>query len=68
MAVSSVTKISASSTESFDDAIKQGFDRASKTVRGITDIKVLEQTMKVKQGISISEYSVVLELSFVLEG
>jgi hypothetical protein len=35
MAVAKVSEITAESTESFEDAIRQGIDRASKTLHGI---------------------------------
>ena len=36
MAVATVTKITAASSKSFDDAVQEGLQRASKTLRGIT--------------------------------
>jgi dodecin len=38
MAVASVTKITAASSESFDAAVREGLARANKTVRGITGL------------------------------
>jgi flavin-binding protein dodecin len=35
MSVATVTEITASSTESFDDAVKQGIARESKTLRNV---------------------------------
>jgi flavin-binding protein dodecin len=66
MAVARVTKITASSTKGFDDAVEQGLKRASKTVRGITGLHVVEQKASVKSG-KIAEYRVTMELTFVLE-
>ena len=66
MAVARVTKITASSTKGFDDAVEQGLKRASKTVRGITGLYVVEQKASVKSG-KIAEYRVTMELTFVLE-
>jgi dodecin len=66
MAVARVTKITASSTKGFDDAVQQGLKRASKTVRGITGLHVVEQKAAVKNG-KIAEYRVTMELTFVLE-
>lgn len=45
--VARVTEIIAGSTVSFDDAIRAGFERACKALRGITGIRILEQRVKV---------------------
>jgi len=66
MAVASVSKITASSTESFDDAVREGLARASKTLRGITGLYVVEHKASVNAG-KIAEYRVTMELTFVLE-
>ena len=67
MAVASVTKVTAASPQSFDAAIQEGLRRASKTLRGITGLHVIEQKAKVTDG-EIEEYRVTLEITFVLEG
>ena len=41
--VARVTEIIAGSPKSFEDAIQVGFKRASKTLRGITGLRVTEQ-------------------------
>jgi flavin-binding protein dodecin len=66
MAVASVSKITAASTKSFDDAVKEGLARASKTLRGITGLHVVEQKAAVSKG-KISEYRVTMEITFILE-
>ena len=43
MAVARVTEISATSPQSFEDAIKQGIERATKTLRGVTAAWVQDQ-------------------------
>lgn len=65
--VARVTEIIAGSAASFDDAVKVGFERACKTLRGITGIRVLEQRIKVEDN-KIVEYRVRMEIIFVLEG
>jgi len=62
-----VTKITAASPTGFDAAITEGISRASKTLRGITGLHVIDQKASVVNG-KISEYRVTLELTFVLEG
>jgi flavin-binding protein dodecin len=66
MSVASVTKITAASPKSFDDAIHSGIERASKTLRDITGFHFLEEKAKVVKG-QISEYRVTMEITFVLE-
>jgi flavin-binding protein dodecin len=67
MAVASVSKITAASSESFDAAVREGLDRASRTLRGITGLYIVEQKASVSNG-KISEYRVTMEVTFVLEG
>ncbi len=64
--VARVTEIIAASPKSFDDAIKAGFKRASKTLRGITGVKIVEQRVAVEND-QIKEYRVRMEVIFVLE-
>jgi dodecin len=60
------TEIVASSARSFHDAINIGFQRASKTLRGITGLRVGDQRCRVEDG-KIVEYRVTLEVIFLLE-
>ncbi len=64
--VARVTDIIAASPTSFEDAVKVGFERAVKTLSGVTGIKVSEQRVSVDND-NISEYRVRLEVIFVLE-
>jgi flavin-binding protein dodecin len=66
MAVARVTEISATSTTSFDDAIKQGITRATKTLRNCRSAWVKEQRVDIKND-QIAEYQVNLMVTFVLE-
>ncbi len=66
MAVARVTKITSSSTETFQDAVDQGLSRASETLRGITGLEVVSQKAKVENG-AITEYRSTIEVTFVLE-
>lgn len=66
MSVAKVTEISASSTESFNDAIKQGIRRADKTLDKIQGAWVNEMKVKVHDG-EISEYRVNMKVSFILK-
>lgn len=66
MAVARVTKITASSSRSFQDAVNEGLTRAASTLRGITGLEVVDQKAKVEDG-KITEYRVTLEVIFILE-
>lgn len=66
MAVARITEISSTSPESFEDAIKQGLARASKTIHGVTSAWVKEQTVDVNDG-KIGDYRVNLLVTFVLD-
>lgn len=64
--VARVTEVIGGSPISFDDAIKAGFERACKTLRGITGIRVHEYRIKVADN-KMAEYRVRMEIIFVLE-
>ena len=66
MAVASVSKITAASTESFEHAVREGLARANKTLRGITGLHVVEHKASVSDG-KIAEYRVTMEVTFVLD-
>ena len=66
MAVARVTEIVASSKKSWQDAADQGFKRASKTLRGITGLRVMEATAAVNKD-KIAEYRIRMKVTFVLE-
>jgi dodecin len=65
-AVARVTKITAASSKSFQDAVDAGLKRAAKTVRGITGLAVLEQKAKVEDN-RITEYRATIEITFLLD-
>jgi len=67
MSTAKVTEISASSKESFDDAIKQGVKRADETLDKIQGAWVNEMKVKVDDG-EITEYRVNMKVTFVLKG
>jgi dodecin len=66
MAVARVTEVVASSTTSFQDAVNQGIERAARTLRGMTGMKILEQKAKIDGG-KIIEYRVQMAITFVLD-
>lgn len=64
--VARVTEIVAGSPVSFEDAINTGFERATKTLRGITGLRVIEFSVNVEEN-KMKEYRVRIEVIFVLE-
>jgi len=66
MAVASVSTITAASPISWQDAAERGFDRARKTLRGISGLKVVGESARVEDG-KVTEYIVTLQVIFVLE-
>jgi flavin-binding protein dodecin len=67
MSVARVTEISSTSPQSFEDAIRQGLVRATKTLRGVTSAWIKDQRVKLENG-RVTEYQVNMEVTFVLEG
>ena len=65
MSVAKVTEITASSTTSFDEAIKQGLRRAEKTLKNIEGAWIKGQKVVVRKG-KIAEYRVLMKVTFVL--
>jgi len=61
-----VSEVIAGSPLSFADAIKVGFERASRTLRNITGLRILEQRVSVEDG-ELKEFRVRMEVIFVLE-
>ncbi len=64
--VARVTEVVAGSPISFDEAIKIAFERANKTLRNITGMRIVDQTVMCEAG-AIQEYRVRAEVIFVLE-
>lgn len=66
MSVARITEISASSSKSFDDAVQQGIQRATATLRNVRGAWIKEQEIRVENN-RISEYRVTMKVTFVLE-
>ncbi|MEW6388298.1 MAG: dodecin family protein [Thermodesulfobacteriota bacterium] len=64
--VARVTQAIAESPVSFEDALRVGFERATKTLRGITGLRILEERASVKDN-KIATYRVRFEVIFLLE-
>jgi flavin-binding protein dodecin len=66
MSVARITEISATSTQSFEDAIRQGLERATKTLRNVTAAYIKEQRVRLENN-KVVEYLVHLQVTFVLD-
>lgn len=66
MSVARITEISATSNQSFEDAIAEGIARAAETLRNVKSGWVKEQTVNVEDG-KVTSYRVNLLVTFVLE-
>ena len=67
MSVARTTEISVSSDKSFEDAIKKGIKRFSKTIDNVEGAWIKEQKVVIKDG-EVSEFRVTMKVSFVLNG
>jgi flavin-binding protein dodecin len=66
MSVAKVSEISATSSKSFEDAIRQGLDRAAKTLRHICGAWIKEQHVRCKEG-KVTEYQVNMMVTFIID-
>lgn len=66
MSVARVTEISATSNQSFEDAVKLGIDRANQTLRHVKSAWIKEQQVNLDEG-RVVNYQVNLLITFVLE-
>ena len=65
MSVAKNIEITASSTKSFEDAIKTGIERASQSLDEVKGAWIKEQKVSVSKG-KITEYRVTMIVTFVL--
>ena len=66
MSVAKVIELTASSPESFEDAVQKGIDKSGESLRNIKGAWVSEQKVDVVDG-KISEYRVTLRITFVVD-
>ncbi|HSK15850.1 MAG TPA: dodecin family protein [Gaiellaceae bacterium] len=66
MSVAKVIELTAESSESFEDAIRQGIAKAGESVRNIKAAWVKEQQVTIADG-EISSFRVDLKITFVIE-
>ncbi len=66
MTVASVTEISAVSSEGFEEAIREGINRATSTLRNVEGAWVKDKNVLIENG-NITGYKVNLLVTFVME-
>jgi flavin-binding protein dodecin len=66
MSVARITEISSTSEQSFEDAIRTGVARATKTLRNVKGAWIKEQQIDI-EGDAIVRYRVNMLVTFVLE-
>lgn len=66
MSVARVTELSATSEESFEDAVRQAIDRANKTLRNVESCWIKDMNVLINDG-QIRGYKVNVAITFVLE-
>ncbi len=66
MTVARVTEISATSSESFEEAIKEGVSRVTQTLRGVEGAWVKDMNIMIEDG-NITGYKVNMAVTFMLE-
>ncbi len=64
--VARVTEITARSDQSFEEAIRVGVDRATKTLRNVSGVWIKEQKLAIEDG-QIKGYQVDMLVTFVLD-
>ena len=67
MSIARVTEIKASSPKSFEDAIKTGVARASKTLKNVKSAWIENQEVVVDDDGKITDFRVQMKVTFILE-
>lgn len=66
MSIARTTEVSASSSKSFEDAVRKGIKRFSKTIDNVESAWVKEQKVVVKDG-EVAEFRVTMKVTFILK-
>jgi len=66
MSIARTTEISASSSKGFEDAVRKGIKRFSKTINHVEGAWVKEQKAVVKDG-DVTEFRVTMKVTFILD-
>jgi flavin-binding protein dodecin len=66
MTIARVTELSATSDQSFEDAVNQGIQRATQTLRNVESAWIKDQNALIGDGGNVT-YKVNMAITFVLE-
>ena len=66
MSVAKTSEITASSSKSFEDAIRNGIGKMSETVKNIESAWIKEQKVVVKKG-EVEAYRVTMKVTFIVK-
>ncbi|MDO9546598.1 MAG: dodecin family protein [Pelolinea sp.] len=66
MSIAKVTEIKSSSKTSFDDTLKTGLARASKTLQNVRSAWISSQEVLLNDAGEITEYRILMKVTFVL--
>ena len=66
MSVAKTSEISASSSKSFEEAIRKGIKKMSETVKNIEGAWIKEQKVVVKDG-DVASYRVTMKVTFIVK-
>jgi dodecin len=66
MPVTKFTELCATSSKSFEDAIEQGIERATKTLRNVKGAWVKDMRVSIEND-KVVEYQINLQVTFLLE-
>ncbi|HSC90796.1 MAG TPA: dodecin family protein [Gaiellaceae bacterium] len=66
MSVAKVIELTASSPESFEDAVRAGIEKSGESLRNIRSAWVSEQSVVVEDG-KISEFRATIRITFVVD-
>ncbi len=67
MSIAKVTEIIATSDKSYEDAVKQGVKRATKTLKNVKSAWVTDHAVKIGKKGRITRHRVRMKVTFVLE-
>jgi len=66
MSVAKVSEIKISSSVSFDDAIKEGIERANQTLKNVKSAWIKDFEVEVDDEGKIAEYRILMKVTFIL--
>jgi flavin-binding protein dodecin len=66
MTIAKIMEVTADSPEGFEDAVRRGIERATKTVSHVQSAWIKDQNIVLKDG-KIDQYRVKMKLTFVLK-